>query len=202
MVFRSISRPAPISTVLTRGFSLIELVVVIGVMTLILAVMLANNGRFGGAISLRALTYDVALSIRQAQTYGLAVRQFSSSFQSGYGVHFDDVSPTSYVIFGDSNGNGLYDAGELVQQNQLNNGFRIAELCSAAGMGSPMLRALPSLDILFKRPEPDAIIRAKIGNTPTLQAQARIILKSPRSDLMSVTVDTTGQISVSSNVCS
>ena len=62
---------------------------------------------------MRNLTYDVALSIRQAQTYGISVRKFTPSggsgqFAQGYGVSFQLPSPTTYLIFADANANGHY----------------------------------------------------------------------------------------------
>src|SRR3989344_9303934 len=53
-----------------RGFTLIELLVVTGILVLISGLVLANNTRFGGAILLKNLAYDVGLSIREVQVYG------------------------------------------------------------------------------------------------------------------------------------
>ncbi len=48
--------------------------------------MLANHERFNSSILLDSLAYDIALSIREAQVYGLSVRGINADFQVGYGV--------------------------------------------------------------------------------------------------------------------
>lgn len=192
-----------------RGFSLIELLVVTAIVVLITGVVLANNIQFGGNVLLQNLAYDVALSIRQSQVYGIAVRRFgtSASFGAPYGVHFDTANQTTYALFADANTtNGLFDSGanpsELVQATSIVNGFKIKTLCAISAIGQTETCGLSSIDIIFKRPEPDAYISINgISGTlnPTnLQQQARIQFVSPRGSTMSVVVQANGQIAVQS----
>ncbi|MFC1733488.1 hypothetical protein ACFL6I_24580, partial [candidate division KSB1 bacterium] len=77
---------------INSGFSMIELVVSTGIMIMITMVVLVNHAAFGGNILVGSLAYDVGLSIRQAQVFGLSVREFgigTGTFDVGYGVHFD-----------------------------------------------------------------------------------------------------------------
>lgn len=175
---------------------MIELVVALGIMTIITAVILANNSRFGGMVTLRSLSYDVALTIRQAQTYGISVRRFGATdFQISYGIHLDTSSPTLYVLFADGVvKNGFYDAGEIVESETIGRGFAITDLCAKTAVSSIESCGLEKIDILFTRPEPDALI--KINGGPTLQERARIELGSPQGNRMSVIVEATGQIAV------
>ncbi len=189
-----------------RAFTLIELLVVTGVLTVISAIILVNNNRFGGAILLENLAYDVALSIREAQVYGIAVRRYGESgFNVGYGMHFSKSSPTTYVLFADAvSVNGLYDgcpdtsSCELVESTDIHRGFRIVDLCSIASGGGGEVCGLERLDILFKRPEPDAFISANgvsgVANPAVLQERGRIVLESPRGDRLSVLIEVAGQI--------
>jgi hypothetical protein len=166
-------------------------------MVVISGVMLSSNARFGGAITLRNLAYDVALSVREAQIYGISVRRFGvNDFTSGYGVHFRSASPSSYILFADAiNSNGLYDgSGELVESLSIGRGFSISNLCVTIGIASTETCGISKIDILFKRPEPDAHIRYNDGTS--LNQRARIELRSPRGDIASVLVEATGQISV------
>lgn len=187
---------------LNRGFSLIELVAVTGVLVLVTGVVLAGNSRFGGVLTLRALAYDVALTLREAQTYGISVRRFGvGNFQSPYGIHFERNSPTIYSLFADlPPENGTFDldafSNEEVKYIEIGRGFAISDLCYRPIGASEEICGTPNLklDVLFRRPEPDAEIRINGGSQ--LNESARIVLQSPRGDIASVIVEATGQISV------
>jgi len=188
------------------GFTLIELLVVTGILTVISSLILVNNNRFGGVILLENLAYDVALSVRQAQVFGIAVRRYgTTNFNIGYGMHFAIDSPTTYVLFADAiSPNGLYDgcpdsiSCELVESTDILRGYHIADLCATASGESGEVCGLEKLDIFFKRPEPDAYISANgvsgVANPGALQERGRIVLESPRADRMSVIVEIAGQI--------
>ncbi len=190
-----------------RGFTLVELLVVTGIIILVSGVVLANNNRFGGRILLENLAYDVALSVRQAQVYGISVHTFGGNFGAGYGMHFDINSPATYVLFADAvSPNGLYDgcpnsaSCELVQSTTIQGGYKIVDLCTTAGGSSVETCNLNMLDVLFKRPEPDAFISANgtsgVANPGALSEDGRIIVQSPRGDRMSILISAPGQISV------
>lgn len=186
-----------------RGFTLIELLVVTAILTLITGIMLASNTRFGGTVLLENLAYDVAISIREAQVYGISVRRFSSdNFEVGYGVRFSISSPTSYSLFGDADNDGLWSAGEDISPSpfSIGGGYYIDKLCAPAGADSESCTSIDQLDIVFLRPDPDAFISANgisgILDPSDLKESARIVLKSPRDDETSVVVEVAGQIFV------
>ncbi len=196
---------------LKAGFTLIELLVVVGIIVVVTAIVLANNNQYGGQVQLQNLAYDVALSVRQAQVYGISVARFGSgataSFSNGYGMHFDMSSPTTYTLFADAVAkNGLYDSGELVSASNIGRGYAISLLCSPAGTDAKCTggTSVSKLDILFVRPEPDALITSCGAscvsscflNPAVCAASARITLQSPRGDTMSVSVQANGQIAV------
>jgi prepilin-type N-terminal cleavage/methylation domain-containing protein len=195
-----------------RGFTLIELVVTMGIMALITSVTLANHSKFGGQVMLRNLAYEMALIVREAQTYGVSVRKInigSGEFEAGYGVHFNANNPTEYVMFADTyTESGTLIRGEDGMRNtvledvntfKIGRGYKINKFC-VGPEESPSCREVcescsGTLDILFKRPEPDAAIRFN-GVESTLYERAQIELRSPRDDLMSVLIEVSGQISV------
>ena len=188
-----------------RGFTLVEMIVVIGIMAIISGLILASNARFGGVILLQNLTYDIALSVRQAQVYGIAVQRFNTSFSAPYGMHFQTDSGSgaaAYVLFADALApeNGYYDCPEpgtvnceLVQSTTIATGYSIAQLCVTPASGSERCD-ITSLDITFKRPEPDAYIRS--SQLSGLFASGRIVVESPRGDQKTIVVQANGQISV------
>lgn len=184
-----------------RGFTLIEMLVVTAIIVLVSSAILANSGRLGGQFILDNFAYDLALTLREAQQYGISVQNFGGNFNVAYGVHFDSSSPTTYVLFADATTpNGLYDTGELVQSYTITRGFKIAAICSTASTIGVEDCTLTKLDVLFKRPEPDALISKNdascLLSLPNCQATARIIMIAPRGNTKSIVIPANGQMSV------
>lgn len=175
-----------------RGFTLIEMVVVVGVISIVSGVILANNGRFGGQVLLQNLAYDIALSIRQAQVYGIAVQRFNNEYASAYGMHFSISSPDIYLLFADvAVVNGVYDdTSERVQATTIASRYAITALRINGCNGT----VVSNLDIVFKRPDPDAYISAP--PLSGLQESACITVSSPRGDTKNIIVEVNGQIAV------
>lgn len=180
-----------------RAFSLIELLVAVSIFLVISTVILANHSRFNSSVLLGSLAYDVALSVREAQVFGLSVRQFSSSFQVGYGLRFSGNN--SYIFFVDTNGNKKYDDGvdSIVRSYALSRGHTILRFCgiTAAALEECSDSATPitNLDIVFFRPDPDAIISS---NEPGVYSSGKVVITSPGGDTRTVNIASTGQISV------
>ncbi len=181
----------------SNGFTLIELLTVTAIIVIVSSIILVNNNRFGGVVQLENLTYDVALSIRQAQVYGISVERYGANdFSGAYGMHFAVGDPTHYELFADSDKDGFFSAGENVAPSPytIRSGFKINRLCSPQGADPSSCTSVSTLDITFKRPESSAYIR-KDGGAGIVES-ARIVLVSPRGDIMSVVVGANGQISV------
>lgn len=199
-----------------RGFTLIELLVVCAIIIVVSTIVLIDNNKFGGDITLENFAYSVALSIRQAQVYGIAVERFgtncttgsaSTCFASGYGMHFALSSPTTYILFADEDGTGVYDPAaspsEVVQSNTIQQGYAVTSLCVITNTSQhATCQSVNQIDILYIRPEPEAYITG--GGSPNsckkypqnCNYEAQITLTSPKGDTRSVVVDATGQISV------
>ena len=202
--------------ILARAFTLIELLVVCAIIIVISGVILVDNNRFGGQVILENLAYDIALSVRQTQVYGIAVERFGQgTFTAGYGMHFSLSSPTNYVLFADLEGTGVYDSafrnpsyptGEVEQSTNIQQGYSITSMCVIPQVGgSSGCVAVSTIDIMFQRPEPSAYISSAVTGTPVSCVQnpavacsyeAQVTLISPRGATSTVVVDATGQISV------
>lgn len=181
-----------------RGFSLIELLVAISILATISIIVLANHTRFNGSVLLSSLAYDIALSVREAQVFGVSVRQYDASFQLGYGVLFEGAA--SYSLFADTNSNKVYDNEDVViRAYGLQRGFRIQQFCGINTLGTPQcsndsLNPITHLAIVFLRPEPDAFMSSNI--LAEEYSRGTITIVSPGGDTRTVEVASTGQISV------
>ncbi|KKW19940.1 MAG: hypothetical protein UY63_C0004G0025 [Parcubacteria group bacterium GW2011_GWA2_51_10] len=183
----------------SAGLTLIELVVAVGIFALITGIILANNTRFGGIFSLQNLAYSIALSIREAQAHGISVSRYSSGYETAFGMHFDVSSPASrlhYELFADSIDDGYFETSENVPPSPytIGRGYTISKLCAPAGNTIETCTSVERLDIIFRRPEPDASIRA--NSLAQKYESGRIVVQSPRGDQLSILVLATGGISV------
>lgn len=89
-----------------KGFTLVELLVTITIFVVLTGVVLFNQSKFNSTILLTNLAYDTALTIRQAQTYGLNIKEFGGTTAAEtqfvpYGVHFDLDANKSFILFAD-----------------------------------------------------------------------------------------------------
>lgn len=195
----------------SRGFTLVELVVVVAVVTIITGFLLFNQNKFNSSTLMRSLAYSVGLSIRQAQLYGVSVRGFGSgsspSFANGYGVYFSNAS--TFTLFADTNNNGAYTAGEGLSGVggvlvSVGRGYSIGKFCAVSSGGTQDCYlpdgsgVISDLTIYFRRPNPDASFSATCtGTCAAPYTSAYIQLKSTGgSDTRSVKVTNTGQITV------
>jgi type II secretory pathway pseudopilin PulG len=85
---------------------LIELVVVMAIITFVMVVVMTGQSSFNKTIILENTAYDIALTLRNAQTYGLGSRVRTNegviiSTNTGYGVHFESATPSSLTLFAD-----------------------------------------------------------------------------------------------------
>lgn len=188
-----------------RGFTIIELLVSMSIVVVILSVVVFNYRSSGDSLATDSLAQEIAITIRQAQTYGLGVRSTSSGvFTHAYGVHFNPVSnPTTYILFADKlTANGSYDAGsgscgsattECVQIFNMRDGVTITGVCSNSTCYSSGTR---SANFTFIRPSTDASIRITGGGSTTNPVNGGVIITSPRGSTATITIQNTGQILV------
>lgn len=141
-----------------RGFTLVEMIVVLAIIVIITAVVLNSQNDFNRSLTITDTAYTVALSIREAQTFGLSSRTYSptATQNAAYGAHFTRSSPKGYLLFADvfpgapgtisaycpghtavagspdaKPGNCTYDASqnETAQNFTFGRGFQITNIC-------------------------------------------------------------------------
>jgi type II secretory pathway pseudopilin PulG len=208
------------------GFTLIELMVTVGIFIFMTALVVANYGSFNDGTLLTSMAYDVALTLRDAQSYGLNVQGYTPSsapqnFNYPYGIHFSSTSGSNnqMILFADSypsTPNGICDNGSsgvclstqttagdnIITTYTLTNGGMIKSVCAGTGPGASC--ASPSsgiVDITFKRPDPNAIIVAPGSSScPTNTspcAYAEIqVENAAKTSTRTIVVRGTGEIAV------
>ena len=196
----------------SAGFTLAEMLTVVAVFVILTSVVLFNSRQFGEVILLENLAYDVAISVRQAQTYGLAVREApgaGNSFDVAYGVHFSATDTTHFKLFADLDRDGVFDdpsggscigvCDSVVEEYTVRRGNTISLVCASQSPStqhcttSPSPNNISSVDVTFNRPNPDALIASERLNT---YDSAVIYVRSPSALIRLVKIQSTGQISV------
>jgi prepilin-type N-terminal cleavage/methylation domain-containing protein len=192
-----------------RGFTLIEVLISITIVTIIMSVILFNYSMFTENLALSSAGQEIAIAVRQAQTYGLTVKEVATGggrFDSAYGVYFNPTTdPTNYYVFVDKDGDGLYDHGsgcgsgntECIELSVLRNRITIESICDQTAC--PPTANSQGISVTFLRPNPDARIRftnssGVVVAGPSLTGKVNV--RSPGGDTVTLTIESTGQVLV------
>ena len=152
-----------------KGFTIIELVVSVAIFAFMTALVISKYGTFNQNTLLVNVAYDMALTVRTAQSYGLSVKSAdgTNTFNAPYGVHFDMGDTTHFKLFVDKDSNYKYSSSpveESITTYTLNSGAKISKICLGSdfntdcGTGSlKLLTSNDALDITYRRPNPNAI---------------------------------------------
>jgi prepilin-type N-terminal cleavage/methylation domain-containing protein len=190
------------------GFTLVELIVTVGVFAVVTSITLANYPKFNSLTALTGLAQQIAIAVREAQVYGVAVKNSSSTasvvtqnIYPAYGIFFalDSANTTygrssAYSVFYDTVtgqgpapyfrpiGDNIFTAEvELVETTRINNGSSIIAICGVES-GSSICTPATSANIVFRRPNPDANIVVVTSNT-TWPYSSPTLLNCSRVDI-------------------
>lgn len=165
------------------GFSVVELIVAIGIFSILTATFLFNYGSFDRRVTVDILAHQIATWVHNAQVSAMSIRRSRTGvteqeqFRSGYGLHFDLATPNKFVYFADLNNDRVYTplpvnakcgdpSVECEQEITLLQGNFVSSLCgdkpigtqsancASVTPGSPSLYTTNTLDIVFVRPDP------------------------------------------------
>lgn len=196
-----------------RGFTIIELIVSIGIMTMITGLVLANYKTFSNSAQFVNAAESIVLGLRQAQVYGIASKGSAvpcgavSVFDCVYGIHLDKSQPNQAILFVDEDvaGNGAYHytaSDRIIETIAWNPQISITGLsCNGVVGGVGGVCSGETMDITFRRPNADAIIADQlpvdVSNplNPVSNASGVITLTNGVRTAVATTTST-GQISL------
>ncbi|MFH1233131.1 MAG: prepilin-type N-terminal cleavage/methylation domain-containing protein [Patescibacteria group bacterium] len=134
---------------LNYGFTMIELIVSVGIIASLIAIFLAN---YHGANYRAELSMEVQKAVSNlnlARSFSLSSKKYDNGIPSGgWGIHFTLTSPHSYLIFADTNNDKIYNSGEADTAK----GGRIITLPNNVVVDSTSNGG--DVDIVFLSPDP------------------------------------------------
>ncbi len=178
-----------------QGFTLVELIVALAMMGILMSVVSINQRSIANSIRVKNSAYELAIALREAQSYGINVRQADGElFDDAYGIRVS-TNAVSYYLYYDGNGTESYQPNEEVVIYTLTHGQKIGDMClfDSHSSNSCISPTNGTVDILFKRPSPKAII--KRGGT-TYPRVSIPITTEDGSVAVVVTVSDSGKISI------
>lgn len=195
-----------------KAFTLVEILVSISIITVLMAVTVFSYSSFNDKIALTEAGQEMLIAFRQAQSYGVNVRETSigsNDFAKTFGIYFNYTnSPTSYYIFVDKDSNKTYSdalgscgGAECIEKIDLDRGIRITGITTGPAL-SAICNSLPPNDVmiaLFQRPVTSATINFAHSSTPTTFCYARqygtVTLTSAQGQVLNVKLNHQGQVS-------
>jgi prepilin-type N-terminal cleavage/methylation domain-containing protein len=154
------------------GFTLPEVIIVSVIILFILSVTLPNRASYEGGTELKNIAYELALTVRSAQTMGSNGRILPGGTKPvPHGVH---VTPGSQAleVFADTNASLSYDSGESIietytvpAQRVTISRFCVTDQLNTVTCSNDIGAPYVSLDISFTRPNVTPYFRVfKTGN--------------------------------------
>ena len=88
----------------SSGFTIVEMLVVLAIIITITGVTLTGQSSFNKTFTVANTAYDVALTLRSAQNFGISSRSVGGSISNiGYGIHIQRVpSINVFTLFADT----------------------------------------------------------------------------------------------------
>ncbi len=217
------------STLASRGFTLVEMLVVLSIIAIITMISLFGQSTFNRSVLLTDTAYTVALSLREMQSLGLSSRKFGAVQNAGYGAYFATNNTSSYILFADIGGsspptacpkgtsgqpdwkpgNCRYEVATdgLVQRYSFSNRFSLSHICGTASSNGTRYcstnDSLSSIDVVFLRSNTtDTIMTGQRSAGPTALSKAEIYIRSNNGgDTRGICVSQVGQVSVAFGTC-
>lgn len=206
---------------LNRGFTIAEIMVVLGIFAVVSGIILFNYQSFRTNTTVNTVSQEIALTVRKAQSYALGLQatgMLANLPIKGYGVRFELTRPDQITFFTElpSGSPAVVDnqfttmtnfcgapvpGEECIEYYKIETGDKIEDLIVdgvVLRLGDPT----SSVDVIFKKPSGDVVFCVRDFNnpsctsaTPTLVSVFDIVLVSRDGVRKNVHIFGNGQIS-------
>jgi len=169
-----------------NGFTLIEILVVASIIAVISTIVIFNVGLERQNSALLRSSQKLSLNLRRVQSFALSSRAYKTSgAPCGWGVHFNSINSTSYIIFADLAISSDCSDRDFIRAANGSEDFEMVNLESGINVSS-LSNNLS--DVVFSPPEPT------VNFTPN-QTTAIIVLISKNGATRMININKTGFIS-------
>ncbi len=169
-----------------KGFTIIELLVVLAIIIIITGIVIFNIGSERQNSALLRSAQKLSLDLRRAQSFAFSSKTYRTiGVPCGWGLHFNGVNSTSYIIFADLASFTNCSDRDFIRASNGSEDFETANLESGISINS--LSGNLS-DVVFTPPDPVVVF------TPG-QISVSIILINKDGATRTININKTGFIS-------
>jgi prepilin-type N-terminal cleavage/methylation domain-containing protein len=150
-----------------KGFTLIEILVVIAIMGIMVTVLLFNYKGYGEVTETANIATQISQTVREAQVNSSSVKVYppnaSGVYTASYGAYIEPTNPGKVTFFADCDNDGYDTSGtpcpgsssEKILLSTYKNGYKIKNMCgnttaNATSCSAPNNITNP-LTVLFKQ---------------------------------------------------
>lgn len=173
-----------------KGFTLMEMLIVIGIIALFSGLIMINYGGQNQKLRLRTTVQEAVNNLRQVQNFSVSTKISGTEVPGGgYGIRFDKAA-NSYIIFSETSDppNRVFDSGEQIKTKLLDSDLEISDI-NISSTGS-----VDILDVVFVPPDPVTYLNASnifnLYAIITFRAKGKTCPQSCRT----ITIKTSGVI--------
>lgn len=152
-----------------KGFTLVEMMVVLAIFFIITGIVIVNVPSLRNRVSVDLVAQNIAVSVRQAQAFGTAIRQVNGETPRSWGIHFNIDEKNNFLLFAVMPGyerryipgSGTFcDIGSYCVEDYLIRGAIINDICVVRG-NFPNCDSYSLVDIVYTRPSSEPYFCAR-----------------------------------------
>jgi len=155
-----------------KGFTILELLVIIGIMGIMSAFFIPNYRQGGRQLALDRAAHELTRELRRAQEMAMSAKEHpvTGLVPPGYGIHFDRISGGGnydIYLYADTNGSGneRYTAGEELEKiNKDDEGIYLEREVKIKDVVTGLSSSPDKTSINFSPPDPITKVQNGVGD--------------------------------------